>query len=401
MDVKELLELLGSDVLLLPWPKGSKGANWKWGHLTNAAMKDLNYIAKLEHGNIGVALGEKSGNLIALDVDDNKWVEPFLALNPFLNKTLQTRGRRGRVFWLRMAGEYVNRMANLKLNSGVHIGEWRAGKNSQSIIHGIHPDTGKPYQVLKMAKPLLVDFAAIVWPKAISNPPTLRSQPTQKNWTDVTNVADETDAADGPEGAKETDVVCAPPLAVFTLIQSLEAAVQRCLPTQTGENNRLLFNLARALLTLKVQRTAFDRDEAFAMWYKKAKPFLRPELTRDDYYLEFLNACKRAKIPLGSAMVAAAWKRANENPLPLPTNVIAIQKPDFRVLCAFCREMQIQAGTGKEWFIAGGLRTCAHLLGHKNHSTVETWMGALQQMGVLKTTKKGDAHHATRFIYQP
>jgi hypothetical protein len=105
VNVSELRELVGHDVLLLAWPKRSKGTKIKWGHLTVASMTPA-YIKKLERGNIGVALGAKSGNLIALDVDDDTLVAPYLALNPFLNDTLQTRGARGRVFWLRMAGGY-------------------------------------------------------------------------------------------------------------------------------------------------------------------------------------------------------------------------------------------------------------------------------------------------------
>jgi len=60
VNVKELRELLGHDVLLLAWPKGSKGTKIKWGHRTVADMEKPDYLAKLERGNIGVALGAKS-----------------------------------------------------------------------------------------------------------------------------------------------------------------------------------------------------------------------------------------------------------------------------------------------------------------------------------------------------
>ena len=105
MSVSELRELLGHDVLLLAWPKGSKGTKIKWGHLTVADMTPA-YLEELERGNIGVALGEKSGNLVALDVDIDEMIQPFITANPFLKTTLQTHGARGRVFWFRMRGEY-------------------------------------------------------------------------------------------------------------------------------------------------------------------------------------------------------------------------------------------------------------------------------------------------------
>jgi len=174
MTISELRELLGHDVLLLGWPLRSKGTSRKWGHLTVADMSP-SYLQKLEHGNIGVALGVKSGNLVALDVDANDMVEPFLTANPFLNNTLRTHGARGAVFWLRMTAEYLPKTVKLKTVSGEDCGEWRAGENSQSIIHGIHPDTGQSYEVVNMAPPAPVDFARIVWPPQISNPPSLNT----------------------------------------------------------------------------------------------------------------------------------------------------------------------------------------------------------------------------------
>jgi hypothetical protein len=259
-------------------------------------MEKPDYLATLGRGNIGVALGAKSGNLIALDVDDDSLVEPYLALNPWLKDTLQTHGRRGRVFWLRMAGDYPAKTKPLETLSGGDAGEWRAGKNSQSIIHGIHPDTGKPYQMLNKFKPLLAEFPNIIWPKEISNPPTLDSQLPKANWTEVTEVADATDET---KEAVEANVICASVAPVFTLINSVETAVSKCLPTRIHENNLRLFDLARALLSLDQQAVQYDHDEVFELWYAKAKPFLRPELSKQDYYLEFMKACHRAKVPLG------------------------------------------------------------------------------------------------------
>jgi len=393
VNVTEWRELLGHDVLLLGWPIGSKGTPKKWGHLTIASMTPA-YLAKLERGNIGVALGAKSGNLIALDVDDDNLVESYLTLNPFLNRTLQTHGARGRVFWLRMVGDYPAKTVKLKTQSGGDAGEWRAGINCQSIIHGIHP-SGKPYEIVNLAKPLVVVFSSIVWPPEISNTPCLPTMLPKADWTEVTEETEDTDVAE------DADVIVGASAGGFTLIRSTDEAIKRSLPTKIHENNLRLFDLARCLLTLTNQGVKFDPDEVFESWHKKAKPFLRPESSRDDYYLEFLRACNRARVPLGSSIVAAAWARANQNPSPLPPKVEAIQKPDFRLLCAFFREMQVAVGPGVVWFVAGGQRACANLLGHANHSTVETWISALCQMNVLKTVIKGNAHRSTRFIYLP
>ncbi len=163
--VEELRELIGSDVLLLRWPSGSKGTKRKWGHLTIADMTP-GYLAKLGLGNIGVALGEKSGDLCCLDIDRDEFVGPFLAANPEWRRTLQTHGARGRVFWFRCMGDYPKRTIKLKTLTGEAAGEFRSN-GSQSIIWGIHPDTRKPYKMVYKAKPIEIDFSAIVWPKGV------------------------------------------------------------------------------------------------------------------------------------------------------------------------------------------------------------------------------------------
>ena len=357
------------------------------------------YISKLEHGNIGVALGAKSGHLIALDVDDDSLVEPYLASNPWFKDTLQTHGRRGRVFWLRMAGDYPNKTAKLQTESGGDAGEFRSN-GAQSIIHGIHPDTDNSYQMVNKVKPLVVEYSRIVWPKEISNPPSIELQLPIAKCTEVADEADEAYVAEVTKGAVEANAVLEASARFFTLINSVDDAVNKSLPTKIHQNNDLFWDLARGLLTLNRLRIEYDHQEVFELWYSRTNPaFLRPELTKEDYFMQFLNACHRAKVPLGSCKVANAWERAKQKLLPLPPAVLAIKKPDFHLLCAFFREMQAGAGAGTTWFVAGGVRACAKLLGHKSHSTAETWIGALHTMKVLKTVKKGDAHHSTRFLY--
>ena len=58
-DTDYLHNLLGQDVLLLPWPKGSKGTKRRWKHLATADMANPKHLAKLNRAtNIGVALIE-------------------------------------------------------------------------------------------------------------------------------------------------------------------------------------------------------------------------------------------------------------------------------------------------------------------------------------------------------
>ncbi len=120
--VAELKELLGEPVVFIRWPKGVKGTKRTWKHLRAKHMTP-EYLSKLASGNIGVALGKVSGDLCAIDVDDDHLVGPFLAANPRLRETLQTHGSRGRVFWIRLIGKYP-RTFKLRSPSGEEVGEF-------------------------------------------------------------------------------------------------------------------------------------------------------------------------------------------------------------------------------------------------------------------------------------
>lgn len=166
--VRELKTLLGEPVVFIHCPRGSKRNPRKWGHLRAKHMTP-EYLARLPHGNIGVALGEVSGGLCAIDVDDDSLVEPFLEVNPQLRETLQTHGSRGLVFWIRITGKYPS-TSKLKTDSGEDAGEFRS-TGSYSIICGIHPDTKGPYKFVVKKPVVTLDFHSLHWPAEISNPP--------------------------------------------------------------------------------------------------------------------------------------------------------------------------------------------------------------------------------------
>lgn len=421
MNVKELRELLGLDVLLLAWPKGSKGTKRKWGHLTIADMTP-DYLTKLERGNIGVALGVKSGNLIAMDVDDDTLVEPYLRVNPWLNDTLQTHGARGRVFWLRMAGAYPAKLKKLKTQSGGDAGEWRAGKNCQSIIHGIHPDTSQPYQVLNKVKPLVVEFPSIIWPEEISNPPRLETKllvnDTERQRYGVTESqsnreTDVTDAivcvsglvvnADIPPvvGASGSDSPPAPfdKKSVDFSKLSIADAIALAMPNRVHINNDCLFTLGRAVKRIESNSgqtfTPAQLREVFTEWHGQALPFLRNELSRDDYLIQFMNAYQSAKIPLGEDGVKMAWKRAQENPLP-PEAVNHFEDADKRLLVALCRELQIIHGQ-QPFFLSA--RTVQQLFGLKSHIEPARWLRSFCVLKILDEVEKGKGVRASRYRF--
>ena len=171
--VEYLQNLLGADVVLLSIPIGKKAPKLrKWQLKTIADMSDPAYLRSLETGNIGVLVGAPSNGLCSIDIDADEHVEPFLALNPKLKGTLQTKGQRGCNVWVRIEGGCPN-LTSLDLDSSADgetkkWGEWR-GTGGQTVTMGKHP-SGCDYQVIQEAKPITIRFDEIVWPPNVRLP---------------------------------------------------------------------------------------------------------------------------------------------------------------------------------------------------------------------------------------
>ena len=172
--ISELRELLGSDAVLIPIPCGRKGPTIKdWQKFTPEQMRQPEYLARLNGSeNIGVLLG--NGGLTTIDLDDDKFVDPFLSLNPQLRETLRTRRKRGCNLWVQITGPYPE-ACKLKLRSGEEFGEWRANGN-QTVIHGEAIDRKRgetrptKYTIENRTPPIKLPFDAIVWPRDVVLP---------------------------------------------------------------------------------------------------------------------------------------------------------------------------------------------------------------------------------------
>ncbi len=167
--VRAVRDLLGPKAVLLPVLKGEKRPSIPdWQKVTIDRMDDPAYLTQLETGNLGVLLGSASDGLCAIDIDDDAALEPFLGLNPLLRGTLRSRGARGAQLWVKIDGEYP-KLTKIKTTQGADFGEWRAD-GGQSVIHGIHPDTKKPYTVQHHAGPIEIKFDEIRWPDNLKLP---------------------------------------------------------------------------------------------------------------------------------------------------------------------------------------------------------------------------------------
>ena len=387
--VADLRALLGQDVLLLAWPLRSKASKKRWSHLTVADMTPA-YLRELENGNIGVALGAKSGNLVALDVDVDALVQPFLDLNDSLKATLQTHGARGRVFWFRCSGDYPGKTKKLKSSSGADCGEFRSN-GSQSIIHGIHPN-GNPYEIVHRASPVTVDFRDIKWPEEIINPPRLdesmAADDTELPSSGVTDVTEATDAV----------FVSSVSLSTPSLCITLEQVIQMAAPETVHQNNDRLFTLARGIRTLEIDSNPFTPDQlrdAFDQWFKLAEKFRRPDQTRDEYWVQFLSAYASARVPLGQGVIPQAWKAVQTKPAPKEATD-NFTDANMHLVVALCRELQIIAGQGPFYLSS---RTVQRLLHHDGHVTAARWLKALCTLKILAVVEQGTTKRATRYRY--
>lgn len=166
--VRNVRALLGHDAVLIPVLKGKKEpVEGRWQATTISRMSEPGYLERLEQANIGVVLGKASNGLCAVDIDDDEQVDPFLALNPELRRTLRTRGARGAQIWIKVTGEYP-KLTKLKNTEGVPWGEWRAD-GGQSVISGEHP-CGRDYQIQNEANPVEIAFSDIHWPEDLKLP---------------------------------------------------------------------------------------------------------------------------------------------------------------------------------------------------------------------------------------
>jgi hypothetical protein len=153
-------------------PLGVKRPDWTgWETTTFEQTQKPDYQRRLYEairrgGNIGVLLGN---GLVSVDADGDDEAQEFDGLNPEFSGTLQSKGFRGRQYWLQLTGQYPVDKAfyPLKSNDGKKWGEFRSN-HCQTIVFGQHPN-GTPENIIRyrilVAKPTMVRlFPDIAWP---------------------------------------------------------------------------------------------------------------------------------------------------------------------------------------------------------------------------------------------
>lgn len=159
---------LGGKPVFLVVPKGEKKpVATGWQNTTFEETQRPEYIQRLLNSNIGVLLGDPSCGLCTIDIDSDSRADEFEEANPKLAKTFQTKGSRGRNFWVIIKGKCP---ALCKIKAGqVDWGEWRS-TGGQTIVFGTHP-SGISYSYPNQgASAIEIEFDEIVWPEDTNKP---------------------------------------------------------------------------------------------------------------------------------------------------------------------------------------------------------------------------------------
>ena len=179
---------------------------------------------------------------------------------------------------------------------------------------------------------------------------------------------------------KENEVVCVDVCCQQMQLYFAADPIPQIAPKDYHQNNASLLKLARLvkgyendvgrLATLQELELAFDR------WAFVARPYWRPELTRDDYYAEFLEAYSYARVGLDENPIEIALGRANLAQLP---QVQGFAGENIRLLAAICREMQ--ALTGHNPFFLP-TRKIGEIFG-VHYTQAAHWLRALEALKII------------------
>jgi Bifunctional DNA primase/polymerase, N-terminal len=180
---EDVYRVFGKQTALLPIPPRTKQPSLTgWPHFTLEQTQSPEYQAQLDRVGIGVLLGPASGHLTDIDVDGSDQVVADIArLNPWTAETTQTKGKRGLHFFIRIPDGAYPPLTNLYHRvTGEKLGEFRSvtkdrSGSNQTVVCGLHQDTGEPYKLVNDAHPKEIRFDDINWPDYVTFDPPGKS----------------------------------------------------------------------------------------------------------------------------------------------------------------------------------------------------------------------------------
>jgi hypothetical protein len=381
--------------------KPPQGFKWSKYQTTRPTEEELRkWFANGKNG-LAVILGDVSGGLVCRDFDTIESYQRWASAHPDLAETLPTvrTGHGFHVYFIAAPADLI--FVDLRKVDPPEDGEYRGDSGHYCLLPpSVHPSGSIYHWIVSLPDGPLPFIADVCAAGLLPNYATERTEESrgEQRITEAIK-SGEGEQADHPPncpvlsvaGAEEKDGGDA----------EIERAICGAIPKRTGQRNRQVFELARALKAIpRLADAPADAIEPYVRrWHKiglergtiGTVPF-------DETRIDFLNAWPKVRFPKGNGPLAASLARAKS--LPPPTVAQRYDTSGLRLLVALCRELARASG-GKSFFLA--CRTAAELLelGENAHMTTWRWLRLLVHDHVLEIVDPGNRgkRRAARYRY--
>ena len=380
--------------VFLGWPLKTKGSPRRWKHLKQSDMTPA-YLKRLEGGNVGVAFGAVSADadghvLAGIDLDRTDVVEAFLAANPRLRDGWLSRGRPDRLLVIvRIVGSYP-KTCDLVDGDRCPVGEWRVDGSQSIIPPSLHPDTGKPYELVSAKPPVVLSFAEINWPVGVSLTVSMDSSITDPSNHLLSSteypetVSEKHSRKPFPESVPEKRIQKPFPETVSkNRSQDNDELVSPYVVPARGQSNRLLMGLARRVKQLVLAGQSVDCRAIFLTWWSASEANVDPETTADEFLERFNYAVQHCH---GGTDLAAMWHKAGDLIVPGSEKLLDDRLRRLAAMCHLLFQSNLAKGLDRFHLscrVVGDLFDVPPKVAWR-------WLGCLCKLGILEQVKKGD-----------
>ena len=411
---------------IIPIGKGTKkpprGLKWKpYQSKPPTEAQLITWFATGKHKVLAVITGAASGGLVCRDFDTMESYQRWAREHPNLAKTLPTVATaRGRHVYFRATPSLLF-FRDLRPEEE---GEYRGDTGHFCLLPpSPHPD-GPTYRWLVPLPdgelPFIDDVVAADF---LPHPPCNREDRENTGLLRITEAIsggggiEQEAPSDKQEPVQDNQTPTSPIASVILSnplfsapsapsllhhddqLDEIEHALLESLPESSGQRNRQVFELARALKAVPwlADATVDDLEPYVRRWHELGlakgvigtKPF-------EETWIDFSQAWPKVKFPKGEEPMAAIFRRAQEAELPHAAQ--KYEQEGVRLLLALCRELQRASGENP-FFL--GCRTAGRLLG-VDHTTAWRWLFLLQRRRDIEEVEKGSrsSRRASRWRYR-
>jgi len=377
--MNQILTLL-QPAVFLSWPLGTKGTKKRWKHLLQADMTP-DYLHSLDSGNVGVVFGRKSADLnghalAGIDLDRADVVEAFMAANPRLRDGWLSRGRPDRLLVIvRLKGEYP-KSCELFDGDKQPVGEWRVDGCQSIIPPSLHPDTGKPYELISAGVPVILSFAEIHWPVGVSLANSITLPVSSNNDPNIQLLS----ITEYPDSVTHNRISKAYPETVSEK-RNTDLVAPFIVPAR-GQSNRLLLALARRLKQLLLQEQAWDARAVFLAWWLASAANIDPITTPDELFARFKYALEHSN---GGTDLASLWHEAADLVAPGAEQLLDDRLRHLAGLCYLLHQANLVKGRDA-FFLS-----CRVVAGLFDVLPMDAWrwLHCLRTLGLLELVQQG------------